>query len=311
MKKSLCYIITFLFLFFIVDFCYAKKIIELNDPIISFEKIKKYSLQGFTTVNDKLFMILEGFDDTKSIIKVYDLNTFKEILSYDFESLGHANDVTYNKNDNTIYVLHADGDDTIYKFDGNTFKYIDKINVGLPVRSITYIEDADEYAVRTVATGFKYDKDFNLISKIPFIAGMNIGFNMGRQGWAYYNGYIYYTNWSWIRYGGDGSNVIYIFDYDGNRIDSLYTDTTIGEIEDVSFYNNKMLLGCNGYDSKYNFYMIDVPKIEENIENTSDEIENVDVVVVESSNTIWIFLGFFSFLTICFCIFIKIKKASL
>ena len=46
-------------------------------------------------------MILEGYDDTKSIIKVYDLRTNNEIISYDFPSLGHANDVTYNKNNNT------------------------------------------------------------------------------------------------------------------------------------------------------------------------------------------------------------------
>ena len=92
----------------------------------------------------------------------------------------------------------------------------------LPIRSITYIEDTNEYAVRTVSVGFKYDSNFNLINKFPFVMGMNFGFDIGRQGWAYYKNHIYYTNWSWIKYGGDGSNSIYIYDYEGHRKDALY-----------------------------------------------------------------------------------------
>lgn len=308
MKKVLYYITTFIFMFFIVGFCYAEKTLELNNPIISFKKIKHYSLQGFTTVNDYLFIILEGYDDTKSIIKVYDLRTNNEIISYDFPSLGHANDVTYNKNNNTIYVIHADGSNIIYKFDGSTFKYIERFESPLPIRSITYIEDTNEYAVRTVSVGFKYDSNFNLINKFPFVMGMNFGFDIGRQGWAYYKNHIYYTNWSWIKYGGDGSNSIYIYDYEGHRKDALYTDTTIGEIEDIAFYNNKMILGFNGYDGNYKFYMLDVPKVEEIV--SVEDVEVVNVVTVESSNTIWLFLVFFSFITICFCIILKIKKSK-
>ena len=315
MKRVLYYITAFICLFSIVDFCYARNMLELDEPIISFSKIKKYSLQGFTTVNNYLFMVLEGYDNTKSIIKVYDLRTYEEIISYDFACLGHANDVTYNKNNNTIYVIHADGSNVIYSFDGSTFKYIDRFNTPLPIRSITYIEDTNEYAVRTISVGFEYDSNFNLISKFPFVLGMNFGFDTGRQGWTYYNNHIYYTNWSWIRYGGDGSNDIYIYDLDGNKVDSLYTDTTIGEIEDIAFYNNKMILGFNGYDGNYKFYMLDVPEIEKEIINTSDEKiteaeDVVEVSTVESSNTIWLFLIFFSSLTICLCIILKIKKSK-
>ena len=68
--------------------------------------------------------------------------------------------------------------------------YEDQFEIGLPIRSITYVEDDDIYAVRTVSVGFKYDSKFNLISKVPFVIGLNFSADLGRQGWAYYNKYI-------------------------------------------------------------------------------------------------------------------------
>lgn len=293
-------------LFFTINTVYAEKTLVLDNPVISFKKIDNYVLQGFTTVDNYLFMILEGYDDTKAIIKVYDLDTFKEVKSYEYGSLGHSNDVTYNRKNNKIYVIASSGSDVVYTFNGDSFLYEDQFEIGLPIRSITYVEDDDIYAVRTVSVGFKYDSKFNLISKVPFVIGLNFSADLGRQGWAYYNKYIYYANWSWVRLGGDGANIIYVYDLSGRRKDTLYTENNIGELEDVAFYNNKMILGFNGYDKNIKFYMIDIPDTEDKIlDDTKNEV-NVDKV--DSFNCIWIFLLFFSILSIGFIFIISKRK---
>lgn len=305
MKKVFFKTLLFL-LFFTINTVYAEKTLVLDNPVISFKKIDNYVLQGFTTVDNYLFMILEGYDDTKAIIKVYDLDTFKEVKSYEYGSLGHSNDVTYNRKNNKIYVIASSGSDVVYTFNGDSFLYEDQFEIGLPIRSITYVEDDDIYAVRTVSVGFKYDSKFNLISKVPFVIGLNFSADLGRQGWAYYNKYIYYANWSWVRLGGDGANIIYVYDLSGRRKDTLYTENNIGELEDVAFYNNKMVLGFNGYDKNIKFYMIDIPDTEDKIlDNTKNEV-NVDKV--DSFNCIWIFLLFFSILSIGFIFIISKRK---
>lgn len=288
MKSIIKFLIIIIISLSINSIVYAKDILELKEPVIQFNKPKRYGLQGYTVVKDKLFIVLEGHGDTRSIIKVFDLNTYKEIISYDYGSLGHANDVTYNSKNNKIYILAGGGSDKLFIFNGDTFKYEKSINIGLPVRSITYVDKYDKYAVRTVSVGFIYNSDFSLYSKFPFVAGMSFNSEVGRQGWTYYNDYIYYANWSWVSAGGDGTNIIFIYNLDGDRFDSLYTDDTVGEIEGVDFYNNKMILGFNGYDSTIKFYIHDIPEVIP----LPDEEEIVEAPIVEKKNyTIYIFLG--------------------
>ncbi len=262
MKKSLYVMCFILLILSFINTTYAKQNLILDEPVIEFERDKNFKLQGFTNTDKYLFMVMVGYNDSKSIIKVYDLDTKKEIRKIDGNSLGHANDITYNRKDNKIYVLASSGSTKVFKFDADSFLYEGSFDIELPARSITYIEDEDIYAIRTVSVGYLLNNKFELISKVPFIFGMNFNIDIGRQGWSYYNGNIYYANWSWVRYGGDGANIVYIYNLDGKIVETLYTDNSIGEMEDVSFYKNKMILGFNGYDKKIKFYMIDVPDFE-------------------------------------------------
>lgn len=261
MKKYLIYLWGLILLFTINVKAYEKDILNLDNPIISFERLDKFGLQGFTIINNNLFMIIEGNDDTESIVKVYDLDNYKEIVSYSFGSLGHANDVTYNSKNNTIYVIAGDGSKTIYSFRGDNYEYIGKLDIEFSIRSISYLEDLDKYAVRTITNGFILDNEFQITNRFPFVMGLNINRDIGRQGWAYYNKRIYYANWSWTRLGGDGANIIYIYDLDGKRYEPLYTSKEIGEIEDIAFYKDKMIIGFNSYNKSIDFYMIEVPNI--------------------------------------------------
>lgn len=268
MKRILYYLCFGCFFFIGFKSINAQTTLDLKNPVISFEKIPNFGLQGFTVVKNYLFIILEGKDDTESIIKVYDLNNFKEVMNYKFGSLGHANDVTYNSKSNKIYVIGSSGSKYVYCFDADNFKYLDKFQIELPVRSITYIDDKDIYAVRTISSGFLLDNEFNLINKFPFIVGMNINTDIGKQGWAYYNDLLYYSTWSWIRRGGDGVNIIYVYGLDGKLKDSFHTDNKIGELENIAFHNNKMILGFNGYDKNIKFYISDIPDV--SLENNDD-----------------------------------------
>ncbi len=310
MKRYLIYsIILFVIGFNLVN---ANDYLELEKPIIEFPTIEHYSLQGFTTTDKYLFMVLNGYDDQKSMIKVYDLETNKLVTSYDYSSLGHANDVTYNSRKNMIYVLAGGGSKLLFGFDGSTFKHSSLIELELPGRSITYIDENDTYAIRTVSTGFILDSELNLNNKIPFIIGMNIRNDVGRQGWSYYNGYIYYSNWSWIRLGGDGSNFIFVYDMNGKEKDVLYTKNDIGEIEDVSFYKDNMILGFNGYDDKIKFYSIPVPEIkevhlEEVVENL-DEEDNEEIPYVTNKINIYAIIGIVTIIFISIVIILKKKK---
>ena len=77
----------------------------------------------------------------------------------------------------------------------------------------------------------------------------------------------------------------------------------------MDFYNNKMLLGFNGYDDNINFYLTDIPKVE-----IPKEEEVVEAPIVKKKNyNIYIFIGIgrgLFVLVIIFIIFRHKKKVS-
>lgn len=287
------------FLFFLLTANIKCLTLDLTNELVSFEKIDNFNLQGFTVVDDYLFMVLVEKEDVSSIIKVYDIENKNFIKSYSYSTLGHANDVTYNSKNQKIYVLRGGGSNLVDVFDKNNFSYLETIRSDLPIRSITYNKDNNLFYVRTVASGFIFNEDLKLNNKFPFVIGMNFNRDIGRQGWEYYNGFIYYTNWSWIRLGGDGINIIYLYDLKGNMRDTLYTSKNIGEIEGISFYKNKMILGFNGYDNKIKFFINDIPNVP-NLEDEKTKSEDV-----EDKNYLYINIGIGFFILLFLYLFVK------
>lgn len=304
MKKYFIYIISL----FILSLSVVKADITLNmsKPIIEFPSIDNYSLQGFTVDENNLFIVLNGYDDMVSKIIVYDLESYKILKNFDYESLGHANDVTYDSKRKLIYVLAGGGSNLVYLFNTN-YEYVKSLELDLPARSLTYIPDEDIFAIRTVTTGYKLNNELKLITNFPFIVGMNIRNDIGRQGWSYYNGYIYYSNWSWKRLGGDGSNFIFIYDMQGNKRDILYTKDDIGEIEDIAFYKNKMILGFNGYDNKIKFYEEDIPEVPILTEESSTDDEEIEENT-DSNNNLSVLVYVLGGIFVLFIVFLIIKK---
>lgn len=264
----------FILFFLLANIVLANQNIEVNNKVISFNNIENYNLQSFTIVDDKIIIVLVNYDNNAGIIKEYSLKNYKEIKSINIDSVGHANGITYNKNNKQLYILHADGDDTIYIYDSNTLEYIDKVRVNLPIRSIAYVEEEDNYLVRTYITGYKLDNNFKLVSKMPFISNLVSNYDVARQDWTYYKGKLYYANWSWKRLGGDGANIIYVYNIKGKLLDTLFTKDNLGELEDIDFYDNKMVLGFNGYDDKVNFYLEDLVEINDIVIEDKEEIKD-------------------------------------
>ncbi len=248
--------------------------LDLEKPFIYFPKEGDYVLQGFTSVEDKLFTVFINSEEDKPLIKIFDIETGDLIKQFISQPVGHANDVTYNNKEKKIYVVHGNGQKIVHIFDGTNFEYLDTKNIGLPIRSMTYISDKDMYAVRTVSVGYYLKGDLSINSRIPFIVGMNFRTDVAKQGWAYNEGKLFYSTWSWIRLGGNGSNTIYVYNLEGDSINTLTTDGGIGELENVAFYEDKMILGINTYDDYISFYKTNKPDIKmEMIETVEDEIK--------------------------------------
>ncbi len=298
MKKI--FFLTILFMIFVCNI-YANEL-TLEDPIISFEKSSDYDLQGFTVAQNKLFIVLVDYNDSSSIIKVYNLDNFKLVKEYKFDSLGHANDVTYNSNTNIIYVLHAGGTKTISSFDGSSFEYITTFNIDYPARSITFVDNFDGYIIRNFALSYKLDNSFVCNDDCLFMIIPDLKYETCRQGWAYHDGYLYYANWSWINQGGDGTNTIKRYDMDGNLVDNITTSNAIGELEDLAFYNKKMILGFSGYDKKIVFYEVAIPNISEDKTFVVEETPAEELKKDDKKNN----LLYYSAIPFGLCIFIII-----
>ncbi len=265
---------------------------ELENKIISIPEIKGFYMQGFTTVDDKILAIFITDDEKESIFKVFDINTRKEIFSKTRGNVGHANDLAYNNKEEKIYIVHGGGTDIVHVFD-TKYNHVEDIKVGLPIRSLTYMEDKDVYIARTVASGFIYNSDFTLRNKLPFITAMNFSSDIARQGWSYHDGLLYYANWSWIRLGGDGSNFVRVYDLDGNKRDILNIKSGIGELEDVAFYDNKMVLGFDTYEGTIDFYLEDIPKIQELV--VEEKKEEPKEKEKKNYNYVYFIIGFVIF----------------
>lgn len=256
MKK----IIYFLIIVFGFSFKVNAQELIIKNKVISFPSVKGYGLQGFTTTNKYLVCILVNNNDTKAILKIYSLDNYQEVKTIYYESLGHANDVTYNAKENKLYIIE-NGTPKIFVFDAESFSFIEEINTSLPIRSLTYLSDYDLYAGRVFTTGYFFNNDFTLKKHTPFIVGMNASIDVGRQGWSYYKDKIYYSSWSWIRKGGDGTNKIYVYSLQGEKLDEITTNNQIGELEGVSFINDQMILGFDGYGKNISFYLEEIPPL--------------------------------------------------
>ena len=282
--------------------------ITFTNSIIHFNNYQDFDLQGFTVTDKYIVDVLISDDENESIIKLFDKKTFMEVNSIYGGSLGHANDVAYNTNNNLIYVID-NGNKDVHLFDANTLEYIKTIESDIELRSLTYINDKGYFLARNITTGYILDDNLKLIKEKPFIWGLNVSSKVARQGWAYWKDKLYYATWSWIRMGGDGTNTIYVYDLNGRKENELVIDKDAGELEDVAFLDDNILLGFNGYDNYVAFYL---EKIEPNEKRTILEINDEDEILEtdkKNNYSYGIILGIILLLIIIMSLFCLKKKS--
>lgn len=309
MRTRRCYLLPLciLLMFFFTKIVMAQEI-TLTNEIIHFNKYKDFDLQGFTVTDKYIVAVLISDDENESIIKLFDKKTFMEVNSIYGGSLGHANDVAYNTNNNLIYVID-NGNKDVHLFDANTLEYIKTIESDIELRSLTYINDKGYFLARNITTGYILDDNLKLLKEKPFIWGLNISSKVARQGWASWKDKLYYATWSWIRMGGDGTNTIYVYDLNGRKENELVIDKDAGELEDVAFLDDNILLGFNGYDNYVAFYL---EKIEPNEKRTILEINDEDEILEtdkKNNYSYGIILGIILLLIIIMSLFCLKKKS--
>ena len=288
MKRKIFFV--FLMIFSFMNISLAKSM-DIKNKVYSYPVPSEYGFQGFTTVDDYIVGFLITKDESKSIMLIVDINKETSKTKH-FNNIGHANDVSYNSKTGLIYVVHGGGTSIVHVFDKD-FKKINDIDVGLPIRSLTYVENDDVYLVRTVAYGYVLDNNLKPKRNTPFIAGLSFSPTLAHQGWSYYDKKLFYANWSWIRKGGDGTSSIFIYGTNGDKYEKIELDNNLGELEDISFYNNKMILGFESKEDTIDFYIEDIPEIVKIHEEVNKEEK-------KNNNIFYFFLGFLIFFILAF-----------
>ena len=233
--------------------------------ITDVEKPNNYtSVQGGITTDKyviTLFINETDPTDRKTAILLLDKNTLKKvkrldnpIKEYDF---GHANDATYNSKTKElavlagrkIYFLNLEDD----SFSLNRIKKLSHYYHGLG-----YDELNDQYVLaRTINSGTRFEI---VDSNFKRVNSFSIKTNLTKQSLTVYQGNIYYVCYeagmiTKYQHIYDGllkrkENLIYVYSVTGKKktiyyIPYSYKEIIFGEIENISFNNDKMLIQFN------------------------------------------------------------------
>lgn len=269
---------------------------------------KRYKqLQGFTVVKDKLIFYSSNADTPdKGIVFTYDGEDYTHLFKLDYTNGGHGNDFTYNSKTNKVFMVGADSNNQIFVYDADTMDKKDTINIkdniGTGLSSIAYDYVNDYYIGGSSRRFFIITPDWQTI-KYSF----DMPATQTDQGKEYHNGYIYSTvfeqgtcpsSYQIYCYGDAYSAYIYVYNAKiesngkphkdfGHLVKKIYIGSGFGELETVSFANNKMYLGyaAQHYDiNKYvfKFFTIDDDKVEIPLEyeiNATGDKKNYTITI--------------------------------
>ena len=168
----------------------------------------------------------------------YDINTWKLVDKSPNTYLGHANDMTYNPKTHTIIVANNAPDYKILTFlDPDTLTVTGTKKIKQKIYSISYCESRDQYVV-----GLSGTYDFAILNKkfkqVKKIKRYQSGYM--RQGSDCDDDYIYFV------LSGGGGNLIVIYDWDGNLVDTVTLDKSL-EIENIFHHDNVLFITLHHY----------------------------------------------------------------
>ena len=267
------------------------KIEQINTDLIKvFEKdgtsgipdfTGKYT-QGFTIVKNFILFTIFKSNDDDTIIHIVDKDTFNLVNTLTFSNsgsnynLGHANDLTYDKNTGYVYAYtyHKSSENkpifAKFKIDDNgEAKDLEYFEGPKAASGLAFDSDHNRFIISLDKKIYVYNSNFELIKQFE------TNFTQTPQGIAYYKDHIYYSayeagvlNSFQEKYSlkEKGSNIIYVYDFDGKLVKSLYIPNTqeYGEIEALSFLDNgDILMSYNDQKIKFlkSTYMNEIKSI--------------------------------------------------
>lgn len=224
--------------------------------------------QGIVITDKYILLSQHTADNETSVIHVLDKKTLvrKNVILIDplvyGYTFGHIGNMAYDNDTGYVYVLtnkKVNAVPQLAKFRvNNNGEIVDLSLLDSPQNSslITYDGDHKQFIFQNSNKIWIYDNNFNL--KKSFDAPSNLT----RQGITYWKGHIYYACFEGgipskyqtiFNYNEKGSNLIYMYDLDGNLIKTLYISNKSikGEIEGVAFQDNgEMIINYNAVGIK-------------------------------------------------------------
>lgn len=174
----------------------------------------------------------------KTTILKYNASTWNLKKKSATLSIGHANDMTYNKDTDKIIVAnHAPDYKTLTFLDPDTLKITGTKKIKYKIYSIAYNDKKNQYVVGLAGTyNFAIlNSKFKLVKKVK-------GYNSGylRQGIDCDNKYIYCAQSS------TKDNLIVVYNWAGKKVDTITVDKNM-EIENIFHINNAFFITLHYY----------------------------------------------------------------
>ena len=260
-------------------------------------QVENCASQGMAIGKD--YIVWAQVNSTNENPYIYIANKSFEIKKvHNNYNFGHANAMTYNVKEDRYLVTYTSQDkcyissfkiDSDYNIYSVQTKELSKYYLGF-----AYIGDKNEdYYVGVYRNQIHImDAGFNVIDTSNML-----GTDLTKQDIAYYDNHIYFACYesghitqyqsNYFNSKEKHSNLIYVYDLDGNLEKTLYIPYTLinGEIEGLHIDNDILTFGYNRSD-KISFYQntsdIQNPKL--SVTYSTQELTNENVVVTISSN---------------------------
>ena len=232
--------------------------IDLPDNYISF--------QGFT-ITDDYFIVSSISSSDNTILSFYDKNTYKYLFKIDEYNFGHANDLSYNKELNYLYIIN---NDKIEIIDLSSFERKEPIQLERFYYTISYNNDLQMFYLSDAKIVDIYDNNMKKINSF------SVNNTQTGQGTSTYNNNFYFSYYesgmiTFYQKIYDGkyprdSNLIYVYNNNGELQSTLVIKPGYGEIESIEFYNDEMYLFFNNFENnKGIMYKLDIPEKESKV----------------------------------------------
>ena len=225
-------------------------------------KYKFQNAQGGCEAKGYLYSCMHAPSQNTCCILKHDIANKKLIGITEAMEIGHANDATYNPDENTIVVSYCDGTTRMAILDADTLEHKETVTLeGHVLCNIHYDPVTKVYVACAVQNEaiYVYDKDFKLINSFKAFMTQGPVVEYSMQGCITDGVYVYVLEWhggeKWGELRGQGGastetstshfNVFNI--YTGEHVAVI--DTGIPrEIEYAAYVDGKFLVGANKID---------------------------------------------------------------